>query len=79
MYRGNWHTREISGLYKQCNGNFKRMHLSFSPYSLLLMFGGSWLKVQCEIKFRELKTVDRKNVLLEKVFQNQHDMSQSCF
>ena len=33
--------------------------------------------MSCNRKFRELKTADEEKALLENLFQNQHDMSQS--
>ena len=40
--------------------------VSFSPYSLLSMFEGGWLKMPPKRKFRELKTADEEKALLEK-------------
>ena len=40
--------------------------VSFSPYSLLSMAEGGWLKMPPKRKFRELKTADEEKALLEK-------------
>ena len=40
--------------------------VSFSPYSLLSMVEGGWLKMPPKRKFRELKTDDEEKTLLEK-------------
>ena len=42
--------------------------VSFSPYSLLSMVEGGWLKMPPKRKFRELKTADEEKALLEKYF-----------
>ena len=39
--------------------------VSFSPYSLLSMVEGGWLKMPPKRKFRELKTADEEKALLE--------------
>ena len=69
MYRGNKHTRKTSGPYKQSD-NLKSMPFSFSPYSLLSMGEGGWLKMPRKRKFRDLKTADNEKALLEISFQN---------
>ena len=40
--------------------------VSFSPYSLLLMVEGGWLKMPPKRNFRELKTTNEEKKLLEK-------------
>ena len=40
--------------------------VSFSPYSLLSMVEGGWLKMPPKRKFREWKTADEEKALLEK-------------
>ena len=42
------------------------MLFSCSPYSLLSMIEGGWLKMPSKRKFRELKTTDEEKALLEK-------------
>ena len=66
IVRGRYqHTKNTSGPYKQYNSNFKSMFLFFSPYFVLLMVEGDWLKMLCRRKFTRLKTADEEKALMK--------------